>query len=107
MSYPADIYHSPEKFGLTIVGEVEEDGLSYEFNTFVVWRNGDNVLFMANDSGCSCPSPFEAYTSVDKLERINSLAQFSASLDEWNQRYGGGPRTDVSAFRKQVGDLLR
>ena len=70
----SDVYYEPGKFGLSIIGEVEFR-LSYEFDMFVVWKRlADGAIFYANDSGCSCPSPFERYTSVDNLTRAQDAA---------------------------------
>lgn len=56
----ANIYYDPEKFGLTVVAEVEYSSGGYEFNTRVVWRQKETrKLLTARDSGCSCPVPFE------------------------------------------------
>lgn len=60
-SYYENIYYFPEKFGLEILGEVEFLG-AYEFDTFVVWREkATGRLGYGEDSGCSCPSPFEDF----------------------------------------------
>lgn len=59
---PINPYYSPAECGLTIVGTLDEDDLSYAYNTLVVWRHdASGRLFYAQDSGCSCPTPFEDY----------------------------------------------
>lgn len=56
-----NIYYFPEHFGLEKLVELDED-LSYEYNTFIVVRHLESRrLFFAQDSGCSCPTPFEDY----------------------------------------------
>lgn len=63
-----DVYHVPEKFGLTLVGEIQWGEPDYSFNmTIALRRNGDGQLFYGDDSGCSCPSPFEDFTTVESL----------------------------------------
>lgn len=76
------IYYSPESYGLEVVGEVEFSDMNYQFDTTVVWRDvetGD--LYYADDSGCSCPCPFEGHnretitkigTSGDLMEHLKS-----------------------------------
>lgn len=59
-----DVYYQPEKFDLTIVGEIEQEPC-YSFDKLVVWQHADGRLFYADDHGCSCPSPFENYTSLE------------------------------------------
>jgi hypothetical protein len=58
MSY--GVYYDPEKWGLEIVGSVQWGEPNYSFDLTVVWRNeGTGQLYYADDSGCSCPSPFD------------------------------------------------
>ena len=55
-----NLYSSPEKFALTPVGEVEWGSGGYSFDLTVVYRRDfDGRLAYIEDSGCSCPSPFE------------------------------------------------
>lgn len=80
MSY--NIYSSPEKFGMTVVGELDI-AESYEFCTLVVWqRDSDGAMFYDIDSGCSCPIPFED-AGVDTLTPITDGATFAAEARKW------------------------
>lgn len=63
-------YYNPEHFGLEIVAELNPH-LSYEFDMVVVWKDKEGNLFWAGDAGCSCPTPFENYTSIETLNRFN------------------------------------
>jgi hypothetical protein len=46
--------------GLTQIAELDEKDLSYEFCMIRAWLHGDTGrVFWKQDSGCSCPSPFE------------------------------------------------
>lgn len=63
-----DVYYQPEKFGLTPVAEIDYSSGSYEFDIRVVWQHSSGLLFTARDSGCSCPSPFEYVTSLEKVD---------------------------------------
>jgi hypothetical protein len=92
----SDLYYDPEKFGLEKVAELAEDGLSCEFHLLVVWREkstGD--LLWGEDSGCSCPSPFERQ-GVDDLSR--SREDLRKALDA----FPAGP-LEKRAFRETVG----
>src|SRR5260221_9559959 len=82
MSGVYDVYHSPEKFGLTVVDEIELDNESYRFNIRMIWRHEDGTLYTARDSGCSCPSPFEDYTELEGLERIATRQQVDEIIKE-------------------------
>jgi hypothetical protein len=72
-------YYAPEKFNLTILGEVDFGG-GYDFDLFVVWHDILGNLYVGGDSGCSCPSPFEDFT-IEDLERT-SLIKLQALLME-------------------------
>ena len=66
-----DLYNQPEQFGLKIVGSVEWQEPCYSFDTTVVWEGLDEsgvIYYVASDAGCSCPSPFDGLTSLDKVD---------------------------------------
>jgi hypothetical protein len=73
----ADTYSQPEKFGLEIVGDISWDNEPYQYDYTVVWKDPKTgELFYADDSGCSCPSPFETYTSRDQLTPLSGFQEF-------------------------------
>src|SRR3546814_14464510 len=71
-----------------------DGNLSYEFNEVKVFQHKfHGGLLIAQDSGCSCPSPFENAV-VDEGKFLNSLADFDAFVaeheqidTEWNEDY--------------------
>lgn len=67
-----DLYYAPEKHGLDLVGEIEWSSGFYEFNITAVWRDKEGNLYYADDSGCSCPSPFEDWGSINDLTKTTS-----------------------------------
>jgi hypothetical protein len=68
-----DVYYQPEAFDLVPVAELALTEPDYSFDIVMVWRHTPTgELYWAQDSGCSCPSPFEDYTSLDKLEVVCS-----------------------------------
>lgn len=76
-----NIYYSPEKYGLEIVGQVDWTDEAYQFDMTVVWRRvADGQLLYADDSGCSCPSPFEDHGVTDLVEA--SMFEVSTHLIE-------------------------
>lgn len=82
-------YYYPENMGLEILTTLDDYSLSYEFDMFVVWKSIDgDALYYASDSGCSCPSPFEDYTSVSDLNKLDSYFEFEKELNAWNRGYG-------------------
>lgn len=66
-----DVYYSPEDFALEQIAQLDYSSGSYEFDFRVVWKHESGALYTARDSGCSCPSPFEDYTSLEQLERVD------------------------------------
>lgn len=65
-----DVYYNPEEFDLEIIGSLDDPEASYSFDLLVVWKHEDGRVFWASDSGCSCPSPFEDYTSLESLSEV-------------------------------------
>lgn len=84
----SNIYYAPEDFKLKTVADIDF-GESYEFDMIVVWRNleGPKRLYWAQDSGCSCPTPFEDYHTVESLEVLNK------------QTWGNFEKAVLSAYR--------
>jgi len=82
------IYYDPAHFGYELVGMLDQDDLCYEFNMLGVWRRlSDGALFWAQDSGCSCPSPFEDYTDPSGSTWLSPLdktrGEFEAVLRDF------------------------
>lgn len=76
-----DIYSSPERFGLETFGEIQWGEPCYSFDLTVVWRRpADGTFFYCEDSGCSCPSPFEDKGVADLIP-IETLAGFQSHLN--------------------------
>lgn len=100
-----DIYSNPEKFGLTLVAEIKYSLAWYEFDLRVAWVDKDNNLYTARDSGCSCPSPFEAF-ELDDLEQI-SVEQLKdrVSAESKEDSTYAGPK-DAKLFMRNVKSAL-
>ena len=87
----SNVYYDPAEFGLVIVDVLDEGGLSYEYNTLIVLKHtATGRVFYAQDSGCSCPTPFENYNFSFEdgqirtdLTEINvvSLANFERDVE--------------------------
>lgn len=101
--YTPDVYHQPEAFGLTILGTIERYEPDYSFDFVVVFRHEDGRLFGGQDSGCSCPSPFEDFTDLDKLTQFKNWAELNKWLLEWappiseGSYYAGNPNYLIEA----------
>jgi hypothetical protein len=88
MSWGENVYDSPANYGLTIVGDVEWEYGSYEFDMTVVFRDTSGNLYIGDDAGCSCPSPFEDHTSIADLEKVAGVNELKAALEaRWENSY--------------------
>jgi hypothetical protein len=95
-----DVYSTPEKHGLETLGDVEWDDEDYQFNITAVWRDKETgQIYWADDSGCSCPSPFEDYRDRDQLT--------AGSADELDAHLKGNLEGALNgAAAGQVADLM-
>lgn len=94
MGYDESVYYHPEAFGLRVIGELNDPEADYSFHMFVVWKHEETgKIYYARDAGCSCPSPFEDYRSLDSLSEVVSLFDFIDSVEEYFEsvaRYANG-----------------
>jgi hypothetical protein len=65
MSTEQNAYYSPEANGWTTIGEVSWSKPCYDFDLTGVWSDAEGNLLWADDSGCSCPSPFDGHDESD------------------------------------------
>ncbi len=96
-----NIHYDPEKFGLTVIGGVEWSDGAYEFDLTMVWRRDmDGRLFYGEDSGCSCPIPFEGQGIGDLTAcTVQSLSEHLAARN--------ASRADYEADRAdRIADLM-
>lgn len=75
------IYYSPDQLDLTQIAEIEWRDEPYEFDLTVLWQHEDGRFFIASDSGCSCPSPFEDFHKLDDLAEVKKLGDLLGYLD--------------------------
>jgi hypothetical protein len=99
-----NIYYDPEKFGLVTIGEIDWSDGCYQFDLTVVWkRESDGRFVYADDSGCSCPAPFES-TGIDEvtaLRKRGGLKDFKeyCAKRQADSAYGGENReAEVAAL---------
>lgn len=102
----SNIYSEPEKFGLEIVGEIEDEP-DYSFDMFVVWKDNKGSLYYGQDSGCSCPSPFENIESVSELEKIdkNNFDVFETAVMRFNKEYSENARPSLEDRKNLIGKV--
>lgn len=85
-----DVYSKPENYGLEIVGSIDWLMEAYGFDMTVVWRDKETQqLYYLDDSGCSCPSPYEDVDSKEMLTEVTKeeLQKYLVSKDpDMNRR---------------------
>jgi len=99
-------YSYDQFVGFTKLDEIEWDNESYEFNLTGIWvRNSDGTLWTADDSGCSCPTPWENTTRLERLFSIEPLVERykrQTSTDETGYRYGSINLSEWDSFKSTV-----
>lgn len=71
------------------LAEIEEPGLSYEHNEFLVrWDPKAQVYWAGSDGGCSCyegfnPANYQPYTTERDIRAL-----FSAWISDWHDGVG-------------------
>lgn len=104
-SYDYNPLYSPEKCGLEIVVTLDDEDLSYEYDTIIVVRDiATGELYAAHDSGCSCPTPFEDFTSLDKFVEIRSEDDFSRLVG--GDEYAKWKPADVLEAARKIREAL-
>lgn len=100
MSYDDNPYYNPEKHGLVKVTEHELAEASYSFDILAVWK-GAAGYYLATDSGCSCPTPFEDYEGVADMTgplTVEQAIEESSNL----KRTAYNPTYDIVGFNQFI-----
>ena len=112
MSERYNPYYSPEKFGLT-TNCFDQSNMCYEYNTMCFFVTPDGRIYVASDSGCSCPTPFDNYRAdslescVQAMERIGSPNQAMEILRSWNEGHNTYTQNDIAHLGEWVNENLR
>lgn len=109
-AYDENVYVHPEKYGLEIVACVDAYEPDYSFDLFLILREkATGKLFVASDSGCSCPMPFEDhdfpqdFTEVKTWEDVKR--EYNAHFPE--NDYGWRNRASIQEARSRVVGAIR
>ena len=102
VAYENNVYYNPEALGLEMVGDVEWVGASYEFDMTGVWKEKRGVYWIGDDSGCSCPCPFED-TTKDDLAGPYNKAQLKERLENLVDERAG----DGGYYSRSRADLMK
>ncbi|MFJ4701934.1 hypothetical protein ACIP5N_27615 [Streptomyces sp. NPDC088768] len=89
-----NVYNHPTAEGAQLLGSVDA-GMGYEFDMLIaVVRLSDGALFMAEDRGCSCFSPFEG-TTWDDMTPVTNGAEFARLCRLWRRQEDRAGRTGL------------
>lgn len=97
------MYYGDLPDGVTFIGDIEWDDEAYQFNMTGIWKTKRGEYWIGDDSGCSCPSPFEDFHSVDDLDGPHNKASLRSALE---YRLSEGHCRSEAELRKEVSDLL-
>lgn len=102
MKFTENPYYYPEKCGLEIFESINTSG-SYEFDMLVIWKKlDDNTLWYDQDSGCSCPSPFDHGHDLKPITDDTWHGFQEAVKNHYNIS-----QSDINDITKKVKDYLR
>lgn len=101
------LYNTPEEYGLEVVGEFDWCEPDYSFDLLVVWKESRGKYWIGEDSGCSCPSPFEDFYDINMLDGPYNKKGLKDRLD-WLVKEAGssGYRRSQAELKRDVSDIL-
>ena len=104
-----NVFYSPEKWGLKTVGSLNNGG-GFDFDYFSVWIDASGFLYAAEDSGCSCPYPFENVTTIEQLTRYSNASDLEVAMVAWKEtdyRANGVMRGEIDALVSKAKAMQR
>jgi len=107
--YIKDVANNPEHFGLESIGSIELRNAAYEFDILAVLYSPERKNFYTvEDSGCSCPVPFEGHTTFESLgraltahEAVAYVQRRVAEASESSYGYPDDPSNLVAAIMRK------
>lgn len=98
---------SPKACGLEILDELDDPNANYSFHTIIAFRDlKTHAVYLAADSGCSCPRPFEDVKSLADMTRINHVDDARAYVNNAQPSYAEAeptwPLRDVFRFLARI-----
>lgn len=96
-----NVYYEPDKWDLTPVAEIELSDEDYQFDIVAVWKHSSGTLYTARSSGCSCPTPFEEFASLEELSAVD-LGSLENELND--TYYNARSDTEKNDFLRKVKD---
>lgn len=103
---------NPQACGLELIDSLDQPDLSYAYNSIIALRDLETgKVYLAADSGCSCPKPFEEFKKLSDLTHVTNTLDAQAFVSNENhERYNGDPAfplLDVLRFLAKIDAALR
>ncbi|QGH76328.1 hypothetical protein SEA_DAUBENSKI_261 [Streptomyces phage Daubenski] len=89
---------------LEYVGSFDWDQEQWQFNITQVWKEARGRYFVASDSGCSCPQPFEDINYTDECAGPYNKTELRAYFERALKAERG--RRPQSELRQEISKLL-
>lgn len=105
----ANVYDEPQNCGLKIVAQAQAE-MGYEFDMIVCFADiKTGSLWLAHDSGCSCPTPFEDTHSFFDFTPLRMEHTIDRFVDQYtkNDKYAPYKPVEVAEFRRKCRAALR
>lgn len=103
------LYDEPERYGFETIGEIDWGVNSYNFDLTVAWIETETGrIFVASDSGCSCPRPFEDIEGIEDLTEITKPMELIKYLaDVQSEKEADHATGEVGELIMKVGMKMR
>lgn len=102
--YEHNPHSNPQRYGLELVDDIEWENQSYQFDMTAVWKDKEGRLWSADSSGCSCPTPFEEVTELDRLLNTDNLMTRYRSMTTERGEYANG-HVDPGEWKTFIGNV--
>ena len=103
----SNIYYDPEDFNTVLIGDFELSEPSYSFDTVAVWRDERGQFWVGQDSGCSCPLPFEDIRDLNSLDGPHTRTTLQAALEGIISREVGYSTTyPLAKLKRSVREIM-
>jgi hypothetical protein len=107
VDYSENLYYSPEASNVDLIGTVQWGEASWDFDLTCVWRSKEDPtkFYVASDSGCSCPSPFEniELSELKPMTKHQALAALvQRGIEEDDEDWGSGSSADAAALIEKL-----
>jgi len=84
----SNVYYSPEKYGLEIVGTVDVEVPDYSFSIIgVFYSPTTGSFYLGHTAGCSCPTPFEEFEQIEDLDEHKTAQAVVSALLYYGSTY--------------------